>query len=243
MNKESNNVCRIHSPCLSRKNIMAVTLCFCSLLGANAAFAQTAPAEERFPANARKFYAFGNLAAFNPDTNDQLNHQHSETANLIAGGGFRFSPLLSLELNYLAAEQRTDTPAAATPAPGTYADGTLKTYLNTQGLAASVKFNFPSGRIDPYFSVGAGRYSTRFLTTSEAAGCQRHCADTGPRTSRRSNDPGYHAALGADIHITAKDIISAELRYLRLKASFADIVPGSIYVGGTFLSVGYRRYF
>jgi hypothetical protein len=47
---------------------------------------------------------------------------------------------------------------------------------------------------------------------------------------------------GADYHFTAKDMVAAELRYLKLDTDFGDIVPGKVHVGGTFLWLGYRRF-
>jgi opacity protein-like surface antigen len=196
------------------------------------------------PAKAGPFYAFGGFALFNPDDNDQLRHQRGDAANLIAGAGFRFSRMLSLELDFFGGGQRLDTPPGATPAAGTFKDGSLDTRMDTTGLAISAKFNFlPAGRFEPYVAGGAGRYTTRLRTTSEDPSCEHHCADTGPRISRSSNDAGYHAAVGADYHFTAKDVFAGEIRYLRLDASFDDIVPGKVKAGGTFVWLGYRRYF
>ena len=196
------------------------------------------------PAKAGPFYAFGGFALFSPDTNDQLSHQRGDAANLIAGGGFRFSRMLSLELDFFGGGQKLDTPPGATPAPGTFKDGSLETRMDTSGLALSAKFNFlPVGRLEPYVAGGAGWYATRLRTTSEDPVCEHHCADTGPRISRTSHDAGYHAAVGADYHFTAKDVLAAEVRYLRLEASFEALVPGKVKAGGTFVWMGYRRYF
>src|SRR5882672_3208721 len=189
-----------------------------------------------------RFHAFGGLALFGPATNDQLQGERGE-AGVIGGGGFRFSPLVSFELGILGASRRLDTPAASTPAAGTFKDGSLKTNMGSGGLNLAVKFHFKVDRIEPYLGVGVGRYTTNFRTTSEASTCVQNCADTGPRVTSRSRDTGYHAVIGADYHLRAKDVLAAEFRYLKLDASFEDIVPGKLKAGGSLLWFGYRRYF
>jgi Outer membrane protein beta-barrel domain len=196
------------------------------------------------PAKAGPFYAFAGFAAFNPDTNGQLSHQRGDAANLLMGAGLRFSRTVSLELDFFGGGQKLDTPPGATPAAGTFKDGSLETRIDTSGFALSAKFNFlPVGRLEPYVAGGAGWYATRLRTTSEDPLCEHHCFDTGPRINRTSHDPGYHAAAGADYYFTAKDVLAAEVRYLRLEASFEDLVPGKVKAGGTFVWMGYRRYF
>jgi opacity protein-like surface antigen len=222
------------------------------VLGAPQALAQSPPAqgetypvpEQPAPAKAGPFYAFGGFALFNPDSNSQLSHQRGDAANLIAGGGYRFSRIFSLELDFFGGGQRLDTPPGATPAAGTFKDGSLDTRMTTAGLALAAKFSFPpAGKLEPYVAGGAGRYTTRLMTTSEDPLCEQHCFDTGPRVSQTSHDTGYHASIGGDYHFTPKDVLAAEVRYLRLEASFENIVPGKVNAGGTFVWMGYRRYF
>jgi hypothetical protein len=189
-----------------------------------------------------RFYAFGGFALFGPDTNDQLRGERGELG-VIGGGGFRFSPLLSFELGVLGAGRRLDTPASAAPAAGTFKDGTLRTNIGSGGLNLAVKFHFTLDRIEPYIGIGAGRYTTSFRTTSEATTCLQHCADTGPRVTSRSRDTGYHAVIGTDYHLRAKDVIAVEFRYLKLNANFDDIGLGNVKAGGSLLWLGYRRYF
>ena len=189
-----------------------------------------------------RFYAFGGFALFGPDTNDQLQGERGELG-AIGGGGFRFSPLLSFELGVLGAGRRLDTPASAAPAAGTFKDGTLRTNIGSGGLNLAVKFHFTLDRIEPYVGFGLGRYATSFRMTSEASTCLQHCADTGPRVTSRSRDTGYHAAIGADYHLRAKDVIAVEFRQLKLDANFNDIGLGNVKAGGSLLWLGYRRYF
>jgi opacity protein-like surface antigen len=199
------------------------------------------PAGAGSPA-AGRYYAFGGFALFAPDTNDQLQGER-EGLGVIGGGGFRLSPLLSFELGVLGAGRRIDTPAVAAPPAGTFRDGTLRTNIGSGGLNLAVKFHFTLDRIEPYVGAGIGRYTTSFRTTSEASTCLQHCADTGPRVTSRSRDTGYHAVIGADYHIRAKDVIAVEFRQLRLDADFDEIGLGKIKAGGSLLWLGYRRYF
>jgi hypothetical protein len=189
-----------------------------------------------------RFYAFGGFALFGPEKNDQFQGERGGLG-LIAGGGFRFLPFLSFELSVLGAGRRLDTPASAAPPAGTFKDGTLRTNLSTGGLNLAVKFHFTLDRVEPYFGVGVGRYTTSFRTTSEASTCLQHCADTGPRVTSRSRDTGYHAVIGADYHVTRKDVAAVEFRQLRLDANFDDIGLGNVKAGGSLLWLGYRRYF
>jgi opacity protein-like surface antigen len=189
-----------------------------------------------------RFYAFGGFALFGPEKNDQFQGERGGLG-LIAGGGFRFLPFLSFELSVLGAGRRLDTPASAAPPAGTFKDGTLRTNLSTGGLNLAVKFHFTLDRIEPYVGVGVGRYTTSFRTTSEASTCLQHCADTGPRVTSRSRDTGYHAVIGADYHVTRKDVVAVEFRQLRLDANFDDIGLGDVKAGGSLLWLGYRRYF
>jgi outer membrane protein W len=188
------------------------------------------------------FYAFAGFAALDPQKNSGLNDKGSY-ANFMAGGGVRTSPNLAVELAFVLSAHDVDTPASATPPAGTFQAGTQDSSMGTAGLAATVKYNFTTGRFVPYAGGGVGFYSTRFSTTTEATGCVNNCNNNGPRVSAHSNDVGYHLLLGGDFYITPKDIVGAEVRYLKLDAEFGDVVPGKTHAGGTFLWLGYRRGF
>lgn len=193
--------------------------------------------------NVGTFYAYGGLAPFVPDINAQLEHQHGDLANLIAGAGYRVSMVLSLQIDYLSTGQKLNTPPTAAPVAGTFVDGSLKTSIDTQGLALGAKFNFAVGRFEPYFGGGVGEYSARIRTTSDSPTCTSRCRGSGPRTSRRSHQIGYHGFVGADYHFTRKDAMGLEFRQVKTEANFDDLVPGKVDVGGSFLWMGYRRYF
>jgi opacity protein-like surface antigen len=187
-----------------------------------------------------RFYAFGGFALFGPDSNDQLQGERVGLG-LIAGGGFRLSPLLSFELGVLGAGHRLDTPASVSAQIPTGTN--LRSNISTGGLNLAVKFHFTQDRVDPYFGAGVGVYTTEFRTTSEDPGCQHHCADTGPRVTSHSGDPGYHALVGVDYHVTQKNVVGVEFRHLWLNANFDDIGLGKVKAGGSLLWLGYRRYF
>jgi outer membrane protein W len=188
------------------------------------------------------FYAFGGFAALAAEKNSQLQGERGSPANLIAGGGYRLTPDLAVELNFLAAGRKLDTPPTAEPA-GTFAAGTLKSTMGTGGIGATVKYSFAVQRFAPYFGGGVGAYTTTFHTRSEAPGCAQNCSDTGPRVEARSRDVGIHALAGVDYYITAKHVVAGEIRYLRLRADFGAIVPGKVDAGGAFIWAGFRRHF
>ena len=189
------------------------------------------------------FYAFGGFAALAAEKNSQLQGERGSPANLIAGGGYRLTPDLAVELNFLAAGRKLDTPPTAEPPAGTFAAGTLKSTMATGGIGATVKYSFAVDRFAPYFGGGVGAYTTTFQTRSEAPGCAQNCSDTGPRIDARSRDVGVHALAGADYYITAKHVVAGEIRYLRLRADFGAIVPGKVDAGGAFIWAGFRRHF
>ena len=64
-----------------------------------------------------------------------------------------------------------------------------------------------------------------------------------PHAAARSSDPGYHALVGVDYHVTQKNVIGVEFRHLWLDANFDDIGLGKVKAGGSLLWLGYRRYF
>jgi opacity protein-like surface antigen len=193
--------------------------------------------------NVGRFYAFGGFAVFAPDKDGQLHGQQGSPVNLIAGGGLRASQLLSFEVGLLGMGQKLDTPAATTPPIGTFQPGSLQTRMGTGGVNLTVKLQFAMDRLEPYFGAGVGMYSTWIRTTSEAPGCVQNCVDTGPRISANSRDGGYHALIGADYHVTQKDVVGVEFRQLWLDADFDEIGMGKVKAGGSLLWVGYRRYF
>ena len=215
--------------------LIAVALGVCALPQARA---QTDTA-----ASSSGFYAFGGFAKLFAEKNSQLTGERGSPVNLIAGGGYRLTPSLAVELNLLFALREADTPSTARPPAGTYAAGTLESGMGTIGIGATVKYSFAVQRFAPYFGGGIGAYSTTFLTTSEAPGCTQNCDNTGPERSASSGDVGIHAVAGVDYHFTPKHVLSGEIRYLKLKTDFGAIVPGKVDAGGTFLWMGYRRNF
>jgi opacity protein-like surface antigen len=257
---KKNRKCNFTGACVPRPNSAALAFaCALIALVAGAASAQAPEPSAPPPVPPRaapptaaplaaatqdpgKFYAFAGFAAFGPQKNSGLQNERGSLLNFISGAGYHAWPNVAVELNYLFDNRRLDTPLSAQPT-GPFQAGTAKSYMFTSGLAASAKYRLGEGRLVPYVGGGMGVYRTRFLTTSEAPSCVNNCSDTGPRVTGSSTDLGYHAMAGADYSITAKDRISAELRYLKLDADFGSILPGKVNAGGMFLWVGYRRAF
>ena len=189
-----------------------------------------------------RLYAFAGFAAFGPEKNSSLQNERGSLLNFIGGAGYRLWPDWSVELNVLFDNRRLDTPPSALPT-GPFQPGTAKSFMFTTGVAATAKYSFGHGRLEPYAGGGMGVYRTRFLTTSEAPACSNNCSDTGPRVTGRSTDLGYHAMAGATFAITPRDRVSAELRYLKLDADFGAILPAKVSAGGAFLWVGFQHAF
>lgn len=246
---------------LRRATLVAAAFALASALGtlAGAARAQTpepavpqpVPQKATPPAAAAameppgKFYAFGGGAAFTPEKNSGLQNERGNLLNFMIGAGYRTSPNLAVELALLFDNRQLDTPLVVQNQlpPLSYQPGTLKSYMFTSGFAASAKYSFTAEGLTPYLGGGLGYYATRFQTTSEALGCSNNCSNTGPRISAHSNGIGYHAFVGADFNITRKDIVAAEIRYLKLDADFGSVLNETVNAGGTLFWVGYRRVF
>lgn len=194
-------------------------------------------------ANTGRFYAFVGPAAFLPQKNGDLQGERGNFVAGMVGGGYRLTPSLAVELGGLFGIRTLDTPPTAQPPAGTFNADSLDSSMVTAGVNATAKFSFAVNRFAPYFGGGLGWYTTGFQTTSESPSCAQNCSDTGPRVRGRSRDVGYHALVGADFSITAKDLVAVEVRYLKLEAEFGDILPGKVDAGGTFFWLGYRRYF
>jgi len=218
--------------------VIAISLAFAAS-GAQAAEQQGATATP-----GTGFYVFGGLAALAAEKNDRLQGENGSPINLIFGGGYRFTPGLAIELGPLFSIRDLDTPPSAAPPAGTFRAGTLESAMATFGLSATLKYHFTAGRFMPYVGGGLGWYRTQFRTTSEAVGCFDNCSNTGPSTQENSTDIGYHALVGGDYHFTKKHAMSAEVRYLKLKADFPTLIPGGdVDVGGVFFWMGYRYFF
>lgn len=219
------------------RNAAVALLLALPILCARQAAAQPAPP---LGADDGRLYLFGGPAGFVAQKNGQLSGERGEAA-LIAGAGWKLLPYLSIEGGLFFASRRLDTPAATTPPAGTFQD--VDTSISTGGGYVSAKSHFQVGPLEPYVGLGVGRYSSEWRTTSEAAGCQQNCSDTGPRITSTSNDTGYHVAVGADYRFLRRNAVSVELRQLKVDAHFDDIGIGKVHAGGSLLWVGYRRYF
>ena len=222
----------------SPKFLGAALLAALAALGAPQALAQPAPP---LGADDGRLYVFGGPAGLVAQKNDQLSGERGGGA-LIAGAGWKLLPYLSIEGGLFFAARGLDTPAATTPPAGTF-QNTPDTTIGTGGGYVSIKGHFQAGPLEPYVGLGVGRYSSEWRTTTEAPGCQRDCADTGPRITSTSRDTGYHLAVGTDYRFLRRNAISVEVRQLKLDARFDDIGVGKVHAGGTLLWVGYRRYF
>jgi len=223
----------------SWKHLGAMLLPVLAIFGAPRALAQPAPP---LGAESGRLYAFVGLAGFSPQKNSQFSGERGEFGGS-TGVGFKIFPYLSVEGALLGVSRHLDTPAAASPAAGTFKDGSLDTSISTGGAYVGVNGHFQLGRFEPYVGLGVGRYTSQLRTTSDAAGCQQHCFDTGPRIDSTSKDTGYHLGIGVDYRFLERNIISVEIRQLKLDANFDDLGIGKVRLGGTLLWLGYRRYF
>ena len=192
-------------------------------------FAQSSHAEGR----SGHWYIGGGLGGYSEETNPQLANQDSGAA-LFFSGGYRLSPNVAVEADFLGWAQDFSTPASI--APGILSSADARTDLTTGGLSGVIKFYLPVGIVDLYGGGGLGIYATNLFVegTGSASGAQVNETDT---------DFGYQLLLGADVYVSRKISVGLEYRWLDLEANFEPQIAGTLDVGGEFLFINVRGHF
>ncbi len=174
-----------------------------------------------------KPYWYAGAGKFNPDGNAQLGDQEGKF-DLLVGGGYRASANFSWELDLLLGHQNVDTPASIVPSIFGTVDP--RSSLDTTGVAGTVKYVYPLGRLEPYAGGGIGIYTVRFRATGQQFGFPGEL-------TRDATTLGLHLVAGADFYVTDSTALGIELRKVRVRANLGDVIPGEIDAGGSCISL------
>lgn len=179
-------------------------------------------------------YFDAGLGAFEPQSSNHLADQDGQGFGAV-GGGYRASRSFAWGVEISGFQQRVDTPEGVQA--GAFSRVDNRSRLSGEGLSVGARTIVPLERWEPYVGGGIGWYRSRL----EVRGTSFFFRDT--VAEETSNDFGAHVLAGVDFWIRPRIALGAELRYLRLNASFGDLVPGVVHTGGTFLVVRYRQSF
>lgn len=190
-----------------------------------AGHAQSNSAESRIG----RWYIGGGFGAYSEENNSQLPNQDPGAA-LFFSGGYRASPNVAVEADWLGWEQDFSTPASITAQlPG--AQG--RTDLKASGAGAVIKLIAPLSAVDLYAGAGLGFYAMN-LSVQGAGGSEIDTTET---------ELGYQALLGADVYIAKKVSVGLEYRWVKVDANFEPYINGSVDVGGQFFLMSVRAHF
>jgi len=176
------------------------------------------------------YFTFG-VGAYRPDSSAQFANQSGQYG-VAFGLGYRATRTLAWEVEFIDAYQRLDTPASlSAPASGNWDP---RASLHMEGIAATLKYIFSHGRIEPYAGAGIGWYRSSFSTTSSGtAGSYARDED--------SDDFGVHLSAGVDYYVAEQHAFGVEFRSLRVNAHFPQSgLTGTVHAGGNFLLLKYR---
>jgi len=163
---------------------------------------------------------------FSPAANPQFANQKGHFG-LALGGGGRFTPRLSWDIELLWADQGLDTPRTF-GRPGFLVAQSERSSIETWGLAGIVKASLPLGSLEPFAGGGVGFYRST-LTVPRAA-----LLFINQDIKRTDQDVGWQWMLGAHLRLGERWALGFEWRRLELKAQFGSEVPGDVKVGGNF---------
>lgn len=184
------------------------------------------------PERSGNYYWYLGGGGYRPDSNAQLSNQEGRFG--IAGGlGYRYSSGLAWEADFLDGFQKLDTPATILPAGyGTTLQGTVdqQATLSTLGVAATARFIYPLGRLEPYAGGGVGWYDIELRATGQQQGIPMEFIS-------HASGPGWHVLAGADYHLSNRTSLGVEFRLRKIRVDMDNIALGRVEVGGSFVSL------
>lgn len=175
------------------------------------------------------WYIGGGFGPHVEEDNAQLSGQDAGGA-LFFSGGYRASPNIALEADFLGWNQDFLTPASISP--GILSSADARTDLESSGLAAVIKFIAPLNVLDLYGGGGVGYYLVNLSVNGSGGGVDE--------TDRQL---GYQLMFGADVYVSRKISVGLEYRWLELEANFEPYIAGKIDAGGQFLLLNVRGHF
>jgi hypothetical protein len=174
-------------------------------------------------ATAPNWYASVGAGTFDPEpTPGQLENKDGDYSFMM-NLGYRYSRYLRLEFDLWAYEQDVDTPP--TVAPPLLGTVDPRADIAGGGLSAVAKLGLPIEPFEPYVGAGAGVFFSTMRVTGTVIGlpAQREEDDTGI---------GSQLLAGVDLALSRQWSAGIEYRRVFLKASFADLTPGEVDIGG-----------
>jgi opacity protein-like surface antigen len=179
--------------------------------------------------NGRAYWYLG-AGAYRPDINAQLSNQQGKFG-LVAGAGYRASAQLAWELDLFEGYQKLDTPTSISP--GLFGTVDAQASLSTMGIAATARYIYPLGRLEPYAGGGAGLYEIRLRASGQQLGLPAEFV-------MRSTELGWHVLAGADYYVGSTIALGVEFRLRKVSANFDGVVPGQVEAGGRFVTLMLR---
>lgn len=175
------------------------------------------------------WYIGGGFGAFVEQDNSQLGSERGGGA-LFFSGGYRESPNVALEADFLGWNQDFATPASISP--GILSSADARTDLESSGLGAVIKFVAPLRAIDFYAGAGLGYYAVNLSVNGSGGG-----------VDETQRELGYQLLFGADVYVSRKISVGLDYRWLELEANFEPFVAGELDAGGQFILVNIRGHF
>ena len=181
----------------------------------------------------REFYVA--VGRFSPASNAQLGDPSGQYG-LALGGGGRFSPHFSWNVDLLFADARVDTPKAFVP--GFLISQSGRADLETWGFGGILKAHLPLGIFDLHAGGGVGFYKST-LTVKRGVVFLPFVADQEIKRSDRGL--GVQWIAGADARLGDSWRLGFQWRRLDFKAQLGAEVPGEVNTGGN-LGLLYSRW-
>ncbi|HVJ10693.1 MAG TPA: outer membrane beta-barrel protein [Burkholderiales bacterium] len=189
------------------------------------AFPLLAHAEEK----GRFYVAAGR---FSPAPNDQFANPSGQYG-LVLGGGGRFSPHFSWDVDLLFVDQRIDTPKAFAPPNQFFVSQSGRADLDTWGIGGIFKGILPvSTWLELYAGGGPGWYKSTL--TVHRTGAFFFIPIPVDDVTRTDKGMGFQWVAGANAKLGERWALGFQWRRLDLKAQLGPEIKSEVNVGGNF---------
>lgn len=186
-----------------------------------------------------QFYVFA--GRFTPAHNDQLVNPSGQGAFGLGGGG-RFSPHFSWDIDLLFADQHVNTPAGFVPPNQFLVSQSGRADIDTWGLGGVVKGTLPvGGWLDLYAGAGLGWYKSTLTVHRTRIVSIFLPIPQSEDIERTDRGLGVQWLAGADLKFGDRWRLGFQWRRFDFKAQFGKEVPGEVNVGGN-LGLLYSRW-
>ena len=170
---------------------------------------------------------------FSPAHNAQFANPSGQYG-LALGGGGRFSPHFSWDIDLLVADQRLDTPPAFVPPNQFFVSQSGRANLDTWGIGGIFKGILPvSTWLELYAGGGPGWY-TSTLTVHRTRLLFPLPIPVSEDVERTDKAMGFQWVAGANAKLGERWALGFQWRRLDLKAEFGPEIKSEVNVGGNF---------